>query len=333
MGSQRAFGTAFGGQMSLARWHDGEWEAPALRPLAALELHPGAHALHYGSSCFEGLKAFRGPKSEARIFRLDRHVARMRASAEQLCLPVPGADMLTEMVVDAVRANLGEIPEPPGALYVRPTLIGTDPNIGAAAAPATEALLYVITSPGGDYFGGGLHPLRLAVETERPRTVPRFGSVKTGANYAMALGVTREARAAYRADQVLFLNQGLVQETGASNLVLLDEGRLLTPTVDGTFLEGVTRDSLLTLASDLGFKVEELPLTLDDLLAWAEQGEIALSGTAAVLAPVGTLVVDGADVRVGGGAVGATTLRLRSHLVDVQTGRAPAPSGWITEVR
>lgn len=327
-----AFGTEFGSTMAVSRWADEAWSVPTRDPVAPLSLHPAAHVLHYGSSCFEGLKAHRGLDERVRIFRLDRHVARMQASADRLCLPVPNRDMLTSMVVDTVEANLDRVPEPPGSLYIRPTLIGTAPNIGAAGSPTTEATMFILTSPVGEYFAGGLKPLRIGVETRTPRTTPQFGSVKTGANYAMALGVTMEAKRNYGVAQVLFAPGGEVQETGASNVLLLDDDRVITPMLDGSFLEGVTRDSVLVLATDMGMDVVERSLTVGDLLEWAAHGEVALSGTAAILAPVGTLVVDGEHVRVGSGQVGETTLALRRALIDVQIAKAPDVHGWTTPV-
>lgn len=327
-----AFGTVFGSTMAVSRWADGSWSVASREPVAPLALHPAAHVLHYGSSCFEGLKAHRGLDGRVRVFRLDRHMARMQASADRLWLPVPDRDMLASMVIDTVEANLDLVPEPPGSLYIRPTLIGTAANIGAAGSPTTEAALFVLTSPVGEYFAGGLEPLRIGVETRRPRTTPQFGSVKTGANYAMALGVTMEAKRDYGVAQVLFAPGGEVQETGASNVLLLEEDRVITPELDGSFLEGVTRDSVLVLAADMGMGVAERSLRVDDLLQWATHGEMALSGTAAILAPVGALVVDGEDVRVGSGQVGETTLALRQALIDVQIAKAPDVHGWTTPV-
>lgn len=327
------FGTVFGDVMAVARWDGSSWSEPQLEPVEPIGLHPASHALHYGSSCFEGLKAHRGVDDVVRIFRLDRHVERMLASAERLWLPVPDRDGLSDMVVSTVAANLDQVPQTPGSLYLRPTLIGTAPNIGAAGSPTTEALLFVLASPVGDYFAGGVKPVRLAVETKRPRTTAYFGTVKTGANYAMALAATMEARAAHGAAQVLFAPDGYVQETGASNFLLIDPNRIVTPALDGSLLEGVTRDSLLTLAGDRGLEIEERRLGVDEVIGWAERGgEIALSGTAAVLTPVGTLIVDGEDVQVGDGEAGTTTLELRSLLVDTQVGRLPDPHGWTRAV-
>jgi len=230
------------------------------------------------------------------------------------------------MVLDVVAANLAEVPAAPGALYVRPMLFGTEPNIGAAASPSMTATLAVVASPVGDYFAGGVRPLTLLVETEVPRTTPQFGEAKAGANYLMALGITRRARAELGCDQVLFAPGGQVQETGAANFLLLDSDRIVTRALDSTFLHGVTRDSILTLARDRGMSVEERMLEVTELLAW--RGEAALAGTAAVLAGVGTLVHGGERHRVGTGEVGPTTLALREELTAIQRGETEDRHGW-----
>lgn len=327
-----AFGTVMAPQMAVAATRDGVFEPARLVPTGPLELHPAAHALHYGSACFEGLKAHPGVDGKVRLFRADRHAERLRGSAELLSLPVPPSELLVQALRDVVAANLDVVPAAPGALYLRPVLLGVDPNIGAAGAPSAEALLYVIASPVGDYFRGDGRGVTLAVETELPRTTPQFGQVKSGANYAMALGVTRRARAEHGADQVLFAPGGDVQETGAANFVLIDDHRVVTRALDGSFLHGVTRDSLLTLARDLGYEVEERAISVDEVLAWAEQGEAALAGTAAVLAPVGALVHGDRRVVFGDGGMGPNTARLREALLDIQRGGAADPHGWTQPV-
>jgi branched-chain amino acid aminotransferase len=320
------FGSVVAGQMVVSRTAGGVFAPWTVQAVAPLDLHPAAHALHYGSSCFEGLKAYRGEDGAVRIFRPADHAERMRISAEVVCLPVPDAATVVGMIRAAVEANLAEVPAPPGALYLRPTLIGVDANIGAAASPSREALLYVIASPVGDYFDTS-RALTVAVETRLPRSTPQFGRVKSGANYAMALGITTRARAA-GADQVLFAPGGDVQETGASNFLLLDDDRVVTRDLDGSFLAGITRNSVLALARDLGYTVEERPVSVTELLEWAERGEAALSGTAAGLSGVGTLLHDDRRIQVGTGAVGPNTHRLRSALIAVQRGQAPDPRGW-----
>lgn len=325
-----AFGTVAATHMAMAEADAGGFGPARVVPTQPFTLHPFAHGLHYGSTCFEGLKAHRGVDGVVRIFRMDRHVARMRRTADLVQLPVPPAELLEHMIVATVEANLAEVPEAPGALYLRPMLFGTEPNIGAAASPSTTAQLAVIASPVGDYFAGGVRPLTLLVETDVPRTTPQFGEAKAGANYLMALGVTRRARAEHGCDQVLFAPGGSVQETGAANFLLLTEDRIVTRALDSTFLHGVTRDSVLTLARARGLQVDETSISVDELLAW--QGEAALAGTAAVLSGVGTLVHGGERHTVGTGEVGPVTLALRAELAAIQRAEVEDVHGWTRAV-
>ena len=187
------FGTVFCDEYVSVRYVDGSWQQPEVQPMGPIPMHPAAHVFHYASTCFEGFKAYRFADGKARIYRLQDHVARMQKSAASLHLPVPDADILSQMVIDLVGRLVAEIPEPPSSLYLRPTLIGTEENIGAAAAPSREALLFVIASPVGDYFGGGAKTLKLLVDDQHARTTEQLGSTKTGGNYAAALGPTLDA--------------------------------------------------------------------------------------------------------------------------------------------
>ena len=326
------FGSILAGQMAVAEYHDGAWGAFDVRPVAPLSLSPAAHVLHYGSTCFEGMKAFRHADGSMQIFRMDLHIKRLRQSARSLVLPVPDAAQLREMLLAAVDQNRAEAPDAPGALYLRPMLIGTTPNIGAAATPSTSAMLVVLCSPVWDYFAGGAKPLRIYVEEHATRCAGHLGMVKTGGNYAAALGPTLAARNDYGADQVLFCPGGEVQETGAANFLLIREGHILTRSLDPSFLHGVTRDSFLQMAPDLGYQVEERVFTVDEMLDWVKTGEAALSGTAAVLSGVGTLVRNGHEIRVGDGGIGPNTQRLRAALVALQQGLTPDTRGWFTRV-
>ena len=326
------FGTDFAPRMAICWYKDGAWSEPVIEPLQNLPLHPAAHALHYSSSIFEGFKAYRWRDGSVHLFRLDRHMARMENSAELLCLQFPGRDVVAGMVQEAVASCRDEIPDPPGALYVRPVLIGTVPDIGAAAIPATEFCLYVLLSPVGDYFAGGLRPLRILVDEEHYRTAPHLGVVKAGANYAAALKNIVTARSEHQIEQVLFCPGGDVQETGAANFLLIRDGHILTKRLDTSFLHGVTRDSVLTLGRDLGYKIEERDFTVAEMLEWCRDGEAALSGTAAVLTPVGTLVHEGKEIQVGGGGVGEHTGRLREELVRIQCGESADRHNWLTRV-
>ncbi len=326
------FGTEFCDQFAIVQFEDGEWQAPALQALEPLQLHPAAHVFHYASTCFEGFKAYRWSDGKARIYRLEDHIARMQKSAASLRLPVPDADMLADMVVGLVRAHVADIPAPPSSLYLRPTLIGTLANIGAAASPSTEATLFVLASPVGDYFAGGARPLKLLIEDQRSRSTEQLGSTKTGGNYAAALGPTLDAKAQYGVDQVLFCPNGDVQETGAANFLLFNDEEVITKPLDSTFLHGMTRASVLSLAADLGYRINEREFTVDELLAWSTDYEAALSGTAAGLTPVGAFIYGGKEIPVRDGAAGPNVEKLRSALQAIQYGDAPDTHGWLTEV-
>ena len=328
----KAFGTEFCDQFAIVRYADGAWGEASIEPTAPIPMHPAAHVLHYARSCFEGFKAYRWSDGKGRIFRLHDHVARMQRSARSLRLPIPDADLLAGMVIDAVHANIDAIPEPPASLYLRPTLVGTLENIGAAAAPSTEALLFVLCSPVGDYFAGGAAALKLLVEDERWRTTEQLGSTKTGGNYAAALGPTLDAKEKYGTDQVLFCPGGDVQETGAANFLLISHDEILTKSLDTTFLHGMTRDSILKLGAEMGYKISERPFTVDELLEKIPTWEACLSGTAATLSPVGTLVYKGEEILVRDGQPGPNRKKLQTALQDIQYGNREDTHGWLTVV-
>ncbi len=327
-----AFGTILTSHMAVAYFKAGAWTAAEVKPVAPIELSPAAHVLHYASSCFEGFKAFKHADGSVHIFRMDKHIQRMRQSAKSLVLPEPDAAQLADMVRSVIKRCRDAVPEAPGALYLRPLLFGTTANIGAAATPSIEATLVVLASPVWDYFAGGMKPLRILVDDENTRSAAHLGMVKTGGNYAAAMGPTLAARAKYQVDQVLFCPGGQVQETGASNFLLIRDGELLTRGLDSTFLHGVTRDSMITIARDLGYKVTERAFTVPEMLEWVKTGEAALSGTAAVMAGVGTLVYRGTYTQVASGEVGPLTRALRARLIAIQQGEAPDTHGWLERV-
>ncbi|MBT5139454.1 MAG: branched-chain-amino-acid transaminase [Acidimicrobiaceae bacterium] len=328
------FGTLFGDKITIARMEAGDdyRYSGSAEPMENFSLHPATHALHYGSTCFEGMKAFRQNDGSLAIFRLDDHVRRLAQTVAQLHMSVPDVALVKTMIIDAAEANASHTPDAPGSLYLRPTLLGMQINIGAAATPSDSAMFYVFASPVGDYFAGGVRPLTIHVETNTPRTTPQFGRAKAGANYAMALGPTLDAKAAHGADQVLFASGGDVTETGAANFFLVDNDRVITRELDDSFLHGVTRSSVLALAVDLGYGVEERRISLDELREWASRGEAFLSGTAAIIAPVGTLNLEGDTVTFGDGQPGPNTLRLRDALTDIQVGAAVDSHRWLTRI-
>ncbi len=329
-----AFGTVFMPEMTLATFENDTWSATEVVSSEKLEFHPGAHVLHYASTCFEGLKAFRHDDGGVYIFRMDANIKRMAQSSRILGLPDIDEAQLSDMIKSIVARFADDVPVPPGSMYIRPTHVGTEPAIGKAAAPTLSSLMYVLLSPVGDYFTGGAKALRLLLDETGMRCAPHMGMVKSGGNYASALGPITEARAKADADQVLFCPNGDVQETGAANFMLIDGNELITKSLDSSFLHGITRDSILTLARDMGMTVSERELSVAELIERASNpnAEAALSGTAAVLTPVGTLIHDGKEIAVGSGMPGETTMKLRQALNDIQWGKAEDAHGWLTRV-
>jgi len=328
----KPFGTAFAPLMTVARFREGAWTPFEQTPYGPISLDPSAHVLHYSSTCFEGLKAHRHRDGSVHVFRLDRHMARFGKSADLLYLPFPGAETVAGAITAALADLRDWVPDPPGSLYIRPTLIGTQPTIGAAASPTKEALLYVLFSPVRDYFETGLKPLSLLLDDQAMRTTPAFGMAKTGGNYASALGHIMRARAAHGVQQVLFAPDNDVQETGAANFLLINDSEILTKKLDPSFLHGVTRDAILQLGRDLGYRIRERDFGVEELIEWVGEGEAALSGTAAILAGVGRLVYRDREIRCGDGQIGPNTMRLRKALVAIHDGSAEDPHHWLQRV-
>lgn len=328
------FGTVFMPQMAMTTFENEQWSVSKNVSANSIQLHPGAHVLHYSSTCFEGLKAFRHSDGGIYIFRMDQNIKRFDQSSQLLNLPKIDPQQVESMILDIVGQYANEVPEPPGSMYIRPTHVGTEASIGKAAAPSLSSIMYVLLSPVGDYFAGGAKPLRLLLDETGMRCAPHMGMIKSGGNYASALGPILKARADVQADQILFCPNGDVQETGAANFILFDGNEVITKALDASFLHGVTRNSLLTLAADLGMTISERNISVSELLERAAKPgvEAALSGTAAVLTPVGTFIHNGKEYPIGSGEAGPTTIKLRQALNDIQWGNAPDKHNWLVKV-
>ncbi len=326
-----AFGTQFFDEITVAHFDGSAWSDTEFAPSHSLPLHPATHVLHYASTCFEGMKAFRTDAGKINIFRLDDHIKRMQNSARGLYLPVPDTEQLKAMIVDLLDKYRDEVPDFPGVAYIRPTLIGTDPSIGGAASPSKTAMLYVLISPVGDYFTPGAQ-MRVLLNTEDLRCAPHIGAVKTGGNYASALGLVMRANEKYGTQQVIFAPNGDVQETAAANCLLINDNEVITKGLSSAFLPGMTRDSILQLATSMGYQVTERDISADELVEWAKTGEVALSGTAAVIAPVTEIVYRDEINAVAGGAQAPNAMKLRQALNDIQCGKAEDIFNWVTSI-
>jgi len=327
------FGTAFMPEMAISHY-DGGWSPHVMVPSNALIMHPGAHVLHYASTCFEGLKAFRQADGRAAIFRMDKNLKRFQQSSQLLHMPELDLEQTARMITESIAQSRDEIPEPPSSMYIRPTHIGTEPAIGKAAAPSATSTQYILLSPVGDYFAGGEANLRLLLDDVGMRCGSDHGMVKGGGNYASALKHIERARASVNADQVLFAPGGDIQETGAANFILVDDNTIVTKALDDSFLHGVTRESILELAKARGMSVEERDLSVDELIERSSKpdSEAGLTGTAAVVAAVGTLIYQGKETQVGSGKPGPILRSIRDELNDIQWGKSPDTRGWLTYV-
>ncbi|MBJ7539308.1 branched-chain amino acid aminotransferase [Marinomonas transparens] len=329
-----AFGTEFMPKMALARFENNKWSDAELVSSDSISMHPAAHVLHYSSTCFEGLKAFRHEDGSVHVFRMDQNIKRLAQSSRFLYLPEIDEVQVAKMIVDSVAQFATEVPVPPGSMYLRPTHIGTEAAVGKAAAPSDTSMLFVLLSPVGDYFTGGAKALRLLLDETGMRCAPHMGMIKSGGNYASALGPITKAKAEVQADQVLFCPNGDVQETGAANFLLIDGNEILTKGLDSSFLHGVTRSSILTLAADMGMTVTERDLTVAELIERAAKPEVeaVLSGTAAVLTSVGTFIHKDKEYKVGTGKPGPIADKLRQALNDIQWGKAEDKHNWLTKI-
>lgn len=336
--SDLGFGRYFSDHAFHMEWTAGKgWEDPRVVPYGNLALDPAAAALHYGQAMFEGLKAFRVADGSIQIFRLDAHVARMGRGAPRLCMPAPDPELMAEGIRAAVRADADWVPsDPHTSLYIRPTLIATEAFLGVR--PSNRYMFFVICSPVGSYYGGGMRPVKIWIEREQTRAAPGgLGGVKAAANYAASLKAAVAAKERGY-DQVLWLDakkHELLEEVGTMNLFVRFDDELVTAPLGDTILAGVTRDCVMALAADHGLTVRERPIAVKELIEGAKSGklkEVFGTGTAAVISPVGELAIDGEKVSVGGGVIGDVAQKLYDAITSIQYGKAPDTRGWLTPI-
>jgi branched-chain amino acid aminotransferase len=333
--AEPGFGLHFTDHMFVAEWTpDAGWHDATLRPYGPFSVDPASSVLHYAQEIFEGTKAYRHADGSIWAFRPDANAARFQRSAVRLALP----EMPTDDFVGAIRA-LVEIDRewvPGGAeqsLYIRPFMFASEVFLGVR--PAKHVTFAVIASPAGPYFSGGVKPVSIWLSEEFNRAAPGgTGAAKCGGNYAASLLPQQEA-IANGCDQVVFLDAAhntSLEELGGMNIFLVySDGTLVTPELNGSILEGVTRSSIIELADELGYKVDERRVTFDEWregMASSDITEVFACGTAAVLTPIGLLKWRTGQVSCGE-AAGPVTVELRSRLLDIQYGRAADTHGWM----
>jgi branched-chain amino acid aminotransferase len=321
-------------------YKNGGWQQPRIGRLDSIQLHPAAIVFHYGQAIFEGMKAFKYADGSVNLFRPLENARRFNRSAERMAMPAVDEDIFVEGIRLLVDRQREWVPEFPGSLYIRPTMIATEPCIGVRTAP--EFLYYVITLPSGAYFpqmAGGAGSIRVFVTSTVGRAAPGgTGNVKAAVNYAVTLKVISEGKKKGCA-QVLFLDScghGRIEEMGGMNVFFVQGRKLITPRVTGTILRGITRDSIVAMAPSLGYSVEEREIPLDTLLEQLKAGTVTeafATGTAAVVAGIGSFLLEsGEEITIGSGGCGEVTAELNHRLTDIQYGKASDPFGWITRV-
>ena len=332
------FGTHFTDHMIVVDWtRDQGWHDARVQPYGPFLVDPASAVLHYAQEIFEGLKAYRHADGSVWLFRPEKNAERFARSAQRLALPELPVEDFVASIETLVRIDERWVPS--GAeqsLYLRPFMIANENFLGVRAA---ERVLYsLIASPVGSYFKGGVTPVDIWVSTDYTRAAPGgTGAAKCGGNYAASLLPQQEAYA-QGCSQVLFLDgreQKWIEELGGMNMfVITSDGRLVTPELSGSILEGVTRDSILEVGSELGLQPEERRLSLEELDEGVSTGritEVFACGTAAVLTPINSFRSASMDLVVPG-APGHYTMEIRRQLLDIQSGRRDDTHGWMRRV-
>lgn len=333
--SNPGFGRHFTDHMVTIRWTEGRgWHDAELVPYAPLSIDPANMTLHYAQTIFEGLKAYRQPDGSVATFRPEANAERFQASARRLAMPELPVETFIAACDALVTQDRAWVPSTgEQSLYLRPFMFATE--VGLGVRPANEYLFMVIASPAGAYFPGGVKPVSVWLSEEYVRAAPGgTGAAKAGGNYAASL-VAQAQAIEHGCDQVVWLDaieRRWIEEMGGMNLYFVYGDRIVTPELTGSLLPGITRASLLRIAEDLGYEVTEGRLSVDDWKNGNADGsltEVFACGTAAVITPVGSVKSTRASWSVADGKSGEVTMKLRKALLDIQTGQAPDPHGWM----
>ncbi len=337
--SDPGFGVNFTDHMAVAAWTAADgWHDSAIVPYGPFSLDPATAVLHYAQEIFEGLKAYKHADGSVWLFRPEKNAERMARSARRLALPVLPAEDFLGSIDALIEADAAWVPSAAEqSLYLRPFMFASEAFLGVR--PAKRVTYCCIASPAGPYFASGVHPVTIWISTAYTRAAPGgTGAAKCGGNYAASLVAQQEA-AEHGCDQVMFADAAehqWLEELGGMNVYLVTKDHeLITPELTGSILEGVTRDSILTLAGEFGLTPVERRIGIAELVEGIRSGQVAelfACGTAAVITPIGVLKDESGTYTVGSGETGETTAALRKNLLDVQYGRAEDTHGWLRRV-
>jgi branched-chain amino acid aminotransferase len=324
------FGSYISDHMLICDYANGEWQNPKVVPFANLSLSPATLALHYGQTVFEGMKAFRFDDGRLNIFRIDKHYDRLLQSLNRMCMAVVPKEIFVDGLQQLVELDKDWVPSnEKGALYLRPFMYASEAKFGVKISD--EYRFVIFTGPVSDYYS---KPIRVKVERKFTRAVAGgTGYAKCGGNYGGAYYPTKLAREE-GFDQVLWTDgreHEFIEESGTMNVMFVVDQKLVTPPLSDSILDGITRDSLLQIANSLEIEIEERPVSVDELkLAFAENSitEAFGAGTAAVIAPINVINIDGVSYHLPQYNHESTMFKLKRKLQDIRLGKIPDDYGW-----
>ena len=336
--STLGFGKVFSDHMFIMDYEYGKgWHNARIVPFGRLSIHPASTVLHYGSEIFEGLKAYRTENGEIRLFRPMENIRRMNASADRMCLPAIDENDFLQALITFVELEKDFVPHSFGtSLYLRPYMFGNDETLGVHTVH--HATFMIIASPSGSYYAEGINPVKIMIESEDVRAVKGgTGAVKCGGNYA-ASNRAGEKAAQKGYSQVLWLDgihRKYIEEVGAMNVMFKIDGEIVTPELTGSILPGITRKSCLEVLKNMGYKVSERRISVDELIEALKNGKLEEAwgcGTAAVVSPIGRFCYNDVEYDVNNGQIGEVTQKLYDTLTGIQWGKLDDPFGWIYKV-
>ena len=333
------FGTYFTDHMFMMDYTEGiGWHDARIVPYAPIAMDPATMVLHYAQETFEVLKAYRNPKGEITLFRPEMNARRMINSNKRICMAELPEDMFVEAVEAIVKYEQDWIPTAKDtSLYIRPFMFASEASVGVH--PAKSYTFVIILSPVGSYYPEGVNPVKIWVEDEYVRAVKGgTGFTKCGGNYAASIAAQVKAES-HGYTQVLWLDgvhRKYVEEVGTMNVMFLINDTVVTAPLEGSVLPGVTRDSIIHILKDWGYKVEERELSIDELMEAGRNGELKEAfgtGTAAVISPVGQLYYKGEEIVINDFKTGELTQKLYDTLTGIQWGRLEDKYGWVRYIK
>ncbi|MGB3779218.1 MAG: branched-chain amino acid aminotransferase [Tunicatimonas sp.] len=328
------FGKVYSDHMFTANYAGGEWSALQVVPFAPLTFSPALAALHYGQSIFEGIKAYKSASGEAILFRAEKNAARFNKSAQRMCMPTIPEEIFIGGIAELLKLDRDWIPDRPGtALYIRPFMFASDEYIGVR--PSEKYTFCIFTGPVGGYYN---QPVRVKIEKEFVRAAEGgTGFAKTAGNYAASLYPAQLAKQ-QGYDQLIWTDSKThqyIEEAGTMNIMLVIDGKLITPPTGTTILDGVTRDSILSLARDWGMEVEERRVSVSEIIQAIESGilnEAFGAGTAATVAHIAAIGHEGTDYELPPVAQRKFSNKVLQALDDIKYGRKEGPQGWVMKL-